>query len=444
MLPVFAIIGRPNVGKSTLYNFLTKTRDALVMNMPGVTRDRQYGDGRVGDRDYIVVDTGGLAEPDDPSMAAMTDEQVLQAIKEADHLLLLVDAKDGLTPADTQIATQLRREHAGKVTVLVNKVDRADAALACSEFFSLGLGEPVAISATQGRGIEAMIQTVLNAFPVHVAETDETEAGVKVAIVGRPNVGKSTMINRILGEDRVVVFDRPGTTRDSIEVPFERDGVRYTLIDTAGVRRRARIVDALEKFSMIKTMQAIEAAHVVVVVLNAHEGVSDQDCRLINIVAERGKALIIAMNKWDGLEEYDRERFRVEFDKRVNFVDYARRYFTSALHGTGIGKLYRAIDEAFVSATKPISTAMATAALEAAQKAHQPPLVRGRRIKLRYAHVGGHHPLIIVIHGKQTTSLPGSYKKFLANFMRDRFELVGVPVILKFKNDDNPYLTSAH
>lgn len=440
MVPVFAIIGRPNVGKSTLYNYLTKTRDALVMDMPGVTRDRQYGDGRVGDRDYIVVDTGGLAEPDDPSMAAMTDDQVTQAIEEADHLLFLVDARDGLTSADSKIAQTLRRQYADKVTVLVNKVDRRDAGLAVSDFYEMGLGEPLAISATQGRGIQEMIQSLLDEFPEPEKVEDDKETGVKVAIVGRPNVGKSTLINRILGEDRVVVFDRPGTTRDSIEVPFERDGVRYTLIDTAGVRRKAKITDTLEKFSMIKTMQAIEAAHVVVVVLNAHEGVSDQDCRLINIVAERGKALVIAMNKWDGMDDYDRERFKVEFDKRVNFVDYARRYFMSALHGTGVGKLYRAIDEAFSSAAKEISTSMATKALEDAQKAHQPPLVKGRRVKLRFAHVGGHHPLIVVVHGKQTTALPGSYKKFLANFMRERFNLVGVPVIIKFKNDENPYV----
>lgn len=440
MVPVFAIIGRPNVGKSTLYNYLTKTRDALVMDMPGVTRDRQYGDGRVGDRDYIVVDTGGMSEPDDPSMAEMTDDQVLQAIEEADHLLFLVDARDGLTSADSKIAQTLRRQYADKITVLVNKVDRRDADLACSDFYEMGLGEPLAISATQGRGVEHMIQQRLDQFPEPEMVEDVKEVGIKVAIVGRPNVGKSTLINRILGEGRVVVFDRPGTTRDSIEIPFERDGVRYTLIDTAGVRRKAKITDTLEKFSMIKTMQAIEAAHVVVVVLNAHEGVNDQDCRLINIVAERGKALIISMNKWDGLEEYDRERFKVNFDKKVNFVDYARRYFMSALHGTGVGKLYHAIDEAFASSSKEISTSVATKALVDAQKAHQPPMVKGRRVKLRFAHVGGHHPLIVVVHGKQTTALPGSYKKFLANFMRERFELVAVPVIIKFKDDENPYI----
>lgn len=439
MLPVIVIIGRPNVGKSTLFNYLTKTRDALVVDMPGVTRDRQYGEGRVGDRDYIIVDTGGIAEPDDPEMSAMTDEQVDQAMQEADRLLFMVDAKDGLTAADQKITERLRRDYRDKVTLLVNKIDRDDAAMVCSEFYELGLGEPFGITATQGRGIQDMIQGVLNDLPKVERTKEDKDTGVKVAVVGRPNVGKSTLINRILGEERVVVLDRPGTTRDSIEVPFERDGVRYTLVDTAGVRRKAKVKDAVEKFSMIKTMQAIEAADVVIVVLNAHESVLDQDLRLISIAAEHGKALVIAMNKWDGMETYDREQFKVNFDKKVNFVDYARRYFISALHGTGVGKLYHAIDEAYESTTREISTAMITKALEDAQRAHQPPLVKGRRVKLRYAHIGSQNPLVIVIHGKQTAALPGSYQKFLSNFMRKRFNLVGVPVIIKLKSDENPY-----
>lgn len=439
MLPVFVIVGRPNVGKSTLYNYLTKSRDALVVDMPGVTRDRQYGEGRVGDRDYIIVDTGGIAEPDDPEMSAMTDVQVEQAIREADRLLFVVDAKDGLTAADQAIAARLRRDHQDKVTLLVNKVDRSEAAVACSEFYELGLGDPVAITATQGRGITDMIQTLLNEFPKIERSVEDKNAGIKVAVVGRPNVGKSTLINRILGEDRVVVLDRPGTTRDSIEIPFERAGQHYTLIDTAGVRRKAKVTDALEKFSMIKTLQAIEAAHVVVVVFNAQEGVLDQDLRMINIAAESGKALVLAMNKWDNMDEYDREQFKTNFEKKVNFVDYARRYFMSALHGTGVGKLYFAIDEAYESTTREISTAMITKVLEDAQRTHQPPLVKGRRVKLRYAHIGSHNPLVIVIHGKQTAALPGSYKKFLSNFIRERFKLVGVPVIIKLKSDENPY-----
>ncbi|PHQ80183.1 MAG: ribosome biogenesis GTPase Der [Coxiella sp. (in: Bacteria)] len=441
MLPVIAIIGRPNVGKSTLFNYLTKTRDALVIDMPGVTRDRQYGEGRVGDREYIVVDTGGIAEPDDPEMSAMTDEQVKQAIQEADRLLFMVDAKDGLTAADQAIANTLRREYRDKVVLLVNKVDRVDANIALGEFHELGLGDPIAITATQGRGVTTMIQEQLDVLPIVARDEDNSGKGIKVAVIGRPNVGKSTLINRILGEDRVVVFDRPGTTRDSIEVPFEREGVRYTLIDTAGVRRKAKVREVVEKFSMIKSMQAIEASHVVVVVMSAHDDVYDQDLRLISIAAERGKALIIAVNKWDGMSDYERERFKTNFEKKVNFVDYARRYFISALHGTGVGKLYFAIDEAYQSTMCKVSTSMVTKALEAAQKTHQAPLVKGRRVKLRYAHIGSHNPLVVVIHGKQTSALPGSYKRFLSNFMRESFKLVGVPVIIKFKKDENPFAT---
>jgi GTP-binding protein len=410
-----------------------------VVDMPGVTRDRQYGDGRIGDRDYIIVDTGGIAEPDDPEMTAMTDDQVEQALREADHLLFVVDAKDGLTAADQSIAGRLRREYVDKVTLLVNKVDRADAAVACGEFFELGLGEPAAITATQGRGIETMIQKLLDEFPEAEKSDDRKDKGIKVAIIGRPNVGKSTLINRILGEERVVVLDRPGTTRDSIEIPFEYESTLYTLIDTAGVRRKAKVTEVIEKFSMIKTMQAIEASDVVVVVFNAQEGVLDQDLRLISFAAEHGKALVLAMNKWDNMDDYDREQFKVNFEKKVNFVDYARRYFMSALHGTGVGKLYFAINEAYESTTRKISTAMATKALDDAQRTHQPPLVKGRRIKLRYAHIGSHNPLVIVVHGKQTSVLPGSYQKYLSNFMRKRFNLVGVPVIIKLKNDENPY-----
>lgn len=439
MLPVFAIIGRPNVGKSTLFNYLTKTRAALVIDIPGVTRDRQYGDGRVGDRRYIVVDTGGIAELDNPEMAAMTDEQVDQAMEEADRLLFVVDAKDGLTSIDQMIAEKLRRQYRDKVILLVNKADRTEATLVCSDFFQLGLGAPHPISATQGRGIEAMIQSQLDLFPKETDQVLSAEKGIRVAIVGRPNVGKSTLVNRMLGEDRVIVCDHPGTTRDSIEIPLEHDSKRYTLIDTAGVARRSRVKDIIEKFSMIKTMQAIDAAHVVVMVLNAQDGIVDQDLRLLNIIAERGKALVIAINKWDGMDDYVKESFKTVFETKVNFVDYARRYFVSALHGTGVGKLYFAINEAYESTTREISTAMLTKALEAAQRTHQPPLVGGRRIKLRYAHIGSHDPLVVVVHGKQTTSLPGSYQKFLSNFMRENFNLNGIPVVIKLKSDDNPY-----
>lgn len=437
MLPVIAIVGRPNVGKSTLFNLLTQSRDALVVDVPGVTRDRQYGEGKLGGRPYFVVDTGGIEEPEDPDMAKLTDEQVLAAIDEADVVFFMVDAKAGLVTSDEIIAERLRR-YQKKVVVLVNKADRDSAAVVCGDFYRLGFGDPIAVSAKQGRGVEALVSKTLSAFP-EVDTVPKFEEGIRIAVVGRPNVGKSTLINRMLGENRLVVFDRPGTTRDSIEVAHERREKKYILIDTAGVRRQRKVTDTVEKFSMIKTMQAMKNAQVVIVVVNAQEGLGEQDMRLIGIVAELGKALVIAFNKWDGMEDYDREQFKETVDRKLLFVDYARRYTISALHGTGVGKLYHALHEAYESTNKDIATPLLTKALEKAVETHQPPLVKGRRIKLRYAHVGGHDPLVIVVHGKQTTSLPGSYKTYLSNYFRKTFNLLGIPVLVKFKNDENPY-----
>lgn len=436
MLPVIAIVGRPNVGKSTLFNLLTQSRDALVVDVPGVTRDRQYGEGKLGGRPYFVVDTGGIAEPDDPEMAKVTDDQVWAAIDEADVLFFMVDAKAGLVPSDEVIAERLRR-YQKKIVLLVNKADRDSGALVCSEFHALGFGEPLAVSAKQGRGVAELIQATLSGFP-EVAPPPKEE-GIRIAVVGRPNVGKSTLINRMLGEDRLVVFDRPGTTRDTIEVSHERREQKYILIDTAGIRRSRKITDTVERFSILKSMQAMKAAHVVIVVINAQEGLGEQDMRLLGMVAALGKALVIAFNKWDGMDEYARDRFKEAVERKLQFVDYSRRYTISALHGTGVGKLYHAIHEAYESAVKEISTSQLTTALEKAIGSHQPPLVKGRRIKLRYAHIGGHDPLMIVIHGKQTTSLPGSYKTYLSNFFRKSFDLKGIPVLVKFKNDENPY-----
>ena len=437
MLPVITIVGRPNVGKSTLFNLLTQSRDALVVDVPGVTRDRQYGEGKLGGRPYFVVDTGGIEESDDPEMAKLTDEQVLMAVEEADVIFFMVDAKAGLVPSDEIIAERLRR-YQKKVVVLVNKVDRDSAAVVCSEFHGLGFAEPVAIAAKQGRGVEALIQETLSSFP-DIEVTPQMEEGIRIAVVGRPNVGKSTLINRMIGEDRLVVFDRPGTTRDTIKVSHEHRDKKYVLMDTAGVRRRRKITDTVEKFSMIKTMQAMKVAQVVVVVVNAQEGLSEQDRRLLGIVNELGKALVIAFNKWDGMDEYDREQFKEAVERKLLFVDYARRYTISALHGTGVGKLYHAIDEAYESIMKEIATPLLTKALEKAVETHQPPLVKGRRVKLRYAHIGGHDPLVIVVHGKQTMSLPGSYKSYLSNYFRKAFDLRSIPVLIKFKNDENPY-----
>ena len=438
MLPVIAIVGRPNVGKSTLFNYLTKTRDALVADWPGVTRDRKYGLGVVGSSQYWLIDTGGLAEPDDPAMSTLTDQQVRMAIDEADRILFVVDGKDGLTAPDRVIAEELRQRYAEKVILVVNKSDRNESYQVVSDFYQLGLGEPFPTAASMGRGMKPMIDKVLADLP-KVDISQQQYPGIRIAVVGRPNVGKSTLINRILGEDRVVVCDRPGTTRDSVAIPFERRGQDYTLIDTAGVRRRARVDNAIEKFSVIKTLQSMELAQVVIMVFDAHEDVTDQDLNLLGKVLELGKAVILAFNKWDDMDEYSREQFKKSIDRKLEFVNFARRYFISALHGTGVGKLYQAIDEAHEAVNTQVSTPDLTRALERAIKEHQPPLVRGRRVKLRYAHMGGHDPLVFVIHGKQVSRLPGSYKRYLVNFFRKRFNINAIPIHLNFVNDDNPY-----
>ena len=438
MLPVITIVGRPNVGKSTLFNFLTKTRDALVVDVPGVTRDRQYGEGVVGDRPYLIVDTGGIEEPDDSSMAQLTDEQVSLAIEEADVIFFMVDAKVGLVSSDELIAERLRRFQK-KVFLLVNKADRDQAEIVCSEFHRFGFSKPTAISSKQGRGIEAVVLEALADFPEAEMPSPEIEDSICIAVVGRPNVGKSTLINRMIGEERLIVFDRPGTTRDSIYVPFEHRDQRYTLIDTAGVRRPRKVTDTVEKFSMLKTFQSMKEAHVVIVVVDAQDSLGEQDMRLLGMVVTLGKALVIAFNKWDGMDDYDRDQFKNAVERRLQFVDYARRYQISALHGTGVGKLYRAINEAYTSTMKKISTSQLTRALMKAAEVHQPPLVKGRRVKLRYAHIGSQDPLIIVIHGKQTASLPGSYQRYLSNYFRKTFNLLGIPVLVKLKSDENPY-----
>ncbi len=438
MLPVIVIVGRPNVGKSTLFNWLTKSRDALVADVPGVTRDRQYGRGVIGDHPYFVVDTGGIEEPDDPNMAAMTLQQVELAIQDADVIFFMVDAKVGATPPDQAIADRLR-PYSDKVFVLPNKTDHRDPNVVCSEFYSLGLGDPVAIAAKRGQGVKTLMADVLSSLEL-TEETEDTAEGTKIAIVGRPNVGKSTLINRILGEERVVVFDKPGTTRDSIYIPYERRGQKYTLIDTAGVRRRAKVSDFVEKISLIKTLQAMESAHVVVLVLNAREGISSQDLRLLGIAINLGKGLVLAINKWDDMDETDRDHIKTEIDRLMPYADFARRYFISALHGTGVGMLYRAIDETYDSACKEIGTGQLTRVLEKAVADHQPPLVRGRRVKPRFAHLGGHHPMIVLVHGKQMNELPSSYKRYLVNYFRNAFKLRGIPLIIRFKNDANPYV----
>ncbi|MDF1761753.1 MAG: ribosome biogenesis GTPase Der [Coxiellaceae bacterium] len=438
MLPVIAIVGRPNVGKSTLFNVLTKTRDALVADMPGVTRDRQYGKGEFDERAFVVIDTGGIGEHHDREMDDLTDQQVELALQEADHILFMVDAKAGLMPADEEIAKRLR-PLTDKVTLVVNKSDRVEAEIAGSEFYRLGIGEPEIIASAHRRGIGDMMEAVMAQLPEEEAESDDDKNRIHVAVIGRPNVGKSTLINRILGEERVVVCDRPGTTRDSVSIPFDRQDQRYMLIDTAGVRRRTKVTEKVEKFSVIKTIQAIERAHVVVVMVDAREGIGEQDMRLMGWVLEAGKGIILTLNKWDGMDEYDKGRIKEAIDRKLPFLDFARRYFISALHGSGVGKLFHAIDEAYESGSKEITTAQLTKVLEDATKNHQPPMINGRRIKMRYAHIGSHHPLVIVIHGKQLTDLPGSYERYLSTYFRKTFDLVGVPVRIRLRSDKNPY-----
>ena len=437
MPPVIALIGRPNVGKSTLFNRLTKTRDALVADFPGLTRDRLFGQGKVGDKPYIIVDTGGVTGTEEGIEEVMAG-QTKQAIAEADAIIFMVDGRAGLTTVDREIARYLRKANK-KTFVAVNKAEGLDENVVLSDFYSLGLGQPEAIAAAHGSGVQELMQIVLNDLPEEQTETT-TEPGIKIALVGRPNVGKSTLTNRLLGEERVVVFDQPGTTRDSIYIPYTRHDKAYVLIDTAGVRRRGAVRETIEKFSVIKTLQAIESAQVVVLVIDARESITEQDLHLLGFILQAGKGLVIAINKWDGLSDEQKENVRTDISRRLVFADFVKVKFISALHGTGVGELYPLIEEAYESAYQKFSTSQLTRILEQAIASHQPPMVKGRRIKLRYAHAGGHNPPIIVIHGKQTQSLPGSYKRYLENFYRKALNLTGTPIKIEFRDSDNPYV----
>ncbi len=463
MLPVIALVGRPNVGKSTLFNRLTRTRDALVADFPGLTRDRKYGQADYDGYEFIVVDTGGI-DGSEQGIETEMAEQSLLAIEEADIVLFLVDARAGMTAADQAIANHLRKQQK-KCFVVANKVDGIDADSYCAEFYQLSLGDVHHIAAAHGRGITQLLETTLQPVIAELAgeveeleESDdelvdlysEDEEGednqqafadkpVKLAIIGRPNVGKSTLTNRILGEERVIVYDMPGTTRDSIYIPMTRNDKEYILIDTAGVRKRKKVSDVVEKFSVIKTLKAIEDANVVLLVVDAREGISDQDLSLLGFALNAGRSLVVAVNKWDGLDDYVKERIKSELDRRLGFIDFARLHFISALHGTGVGHLFESVDEAYESATKRISTAMLRRIMDMAQADHQPPLVRGRRVKLKYAHAGGYNPPRIVIHGNQVHDLPDSYKRYLMNYYRKALGIMGTPIKIEFREGDNPY-----
>lgn len=435
--PVVALIGRPNVGKSTIFNQMTKTRQALVADMSGLTRDRQYGDASYLEKSFIVVDTGGIGEADD-GLGNIDDymaDQSYLAIHEADIIVFVVDARSGMIGSDEEIANHIRT--LGKPIYLVaNKIDGVHEA-APNEFFALGLGEPYPMAASHGRGLSNLLDDLTEEMPVQ--EEDNSPEGLKLAVIGRPNVGKSTLVNRLLGEDRVVVFDMPGTTRDSIYIPYERDGKNYVLIDTAGVRRRGRIGEKVEKFSVIKTLQAIKDSNVTIMVIDAQEGIVDQDLNMLGYALDAGRAIVIAINKWDGLSQDQRDYVKLEMDRRFNFIPYVKTHLISALHGTGVGNLYPSIHKAYKSAMFHTSTNRLTQILEDAVTAHQPPMIGGRRIKLRYAHLGGHNPPVIVVHGNQTQSLPKSYHRYLENQFRQVFKLEGTPLRLEFKQNENPY-----
>ena len=440
MLPVIAIVGRPNVGKSTLFNRLTRKRNALVANFAGLTRDRQYGEAEWFERRMICVDTGGLTGIEEEGIDRVMAEQSLIAIDEADLVLFMVDCKAGLTVADEYIAQQLRMTNK-PILLVTNKIDGNDHNIAVTPFYELGLANLYPVTASQGRGVRQLMEQVVSSLPeVEVGTIGQEEAsGIKMAVVGRPNVGKSTLVNRMLGEDRVVVYDQPGTTRDSICIPYKRGEKSYTLIDTAGIRRRKNIKQTVEKFSIVKTLQAIGSANVVILLIDAREGIVDQDLHLMGHVTDAGRALVIAINKWDGLEQTTKQRVKDELERRLRFIDFADVHFISALHGTGVGHLYSSVDQAYQSATGRFSSNHLTNILQMAVAEHQPPMVRGHRIKLRYAHSGGHNPPIIVIHGNQTDEVPGHYVRYLEKTFRRTLRLRGTPVQLKFKSTNNPY-----
>ena len=438
MKPTIVIVGRPNVGKSTLFNRLTRSREAIVADAPGITRDRHYGEGRVGDKPYLVVDTGGFEPVAREGIFHEMARQTRQAVDEADGVLFVVDARTGLTAQDEIIAEELRKT-GRKIWLIVNKSEGMAQAMATAEFHSLGAGEPLAVSAAHGEHIGDLMEIVLAGLPDIGQPSSDEVKHPKIAIVGRPNVGKSTLINALLGEERVIVFDEPGTTRDAIYVEFERDHRHYTLIDTAGLRKRGRVVEAADKFSVVKTMQAIADANVAILVLDAQQEISEQDAHIAGFILEAGRALVIAVNKWEGLPEHDRDMLKRVLARKLNFLNFARLHFISALQGQGIGSLLTSVDAAYRAAMARLPTPKLTRALQAALVQQQPPRAGYIRPKLRYAHQGGANPPRIIIHGNALERLPDSYRRYLERFFRDAFQLEGTPLKVEFKTGRNPY-----
>ena len=442
MIPTLALVGRPNVGKSTLFNRLTRSRDALVADLPGLTRDRHYGRGRAGDRPFIVVDTGGLEARASEGIFHEMARQTMQAVAEADAVLFLVDGRSGVTAEDREIAARLRKT-GRPLWLVVNKSEGRSREEVAAEFHELGLGDPLPISAAHGDNVSALVELVLAGFPVEQAGGGEAGGrGTRIAVVGRPNVGKSTLVNAVLGEERMIAFDQPGTTRDSIYVDFERGGRPYTLIDTAGLRRRGRVVETVEKFSVVKTLQAIEDANVVVLVLDALQEISDQDAHIAGFIVEAGKALVVAVNKWDAADSERRESVRREIDRKLGFLAFARFHFIAAQAGRGVNELLRSVDAAFAAAMAKLPTPRLTRTLIQAVARQAPPRNGLFRPKLRYAHQGGQNPPTIIIHGNQLDHLPDSYRRYLERVFADTFELRGTPVRLQFRTSHNPYARS--
>ncbi|MCK6408994.1 ribosome biogenesis GTPase Der [Thauera sp.] len=438
MKPTIVLVGRPNVGKSTLFNRLTRTRDALVADQPGLTRDRHYGIGRVGERDYLVVDTAGFDPVAKDGIMHEMARQAEQAIAEADVLLFLVDGRAGRTPHDENIAARLRRA-CRPVHVIVNKAEGLDRAIVAADFHALGLGDPLPVSAAHGDGVKQLIDLVLAPFPADDNKESSDDEGPKVAIVGRPNVGKSTLVNTLLGEERVIAFDLPGTTRDAIAIPFERGGRRYTLIDTAGLRRRGKVFEAIEKFSVIKTLQAVQECNVVVLVLDAAQDISDQDAHIAGFALEAGRALVVAINKWDAVDDYHRERLKLDIARKLAFLSFARFHQISALKAEGIAGLLKSVDAAYAAATANLSTPRLTRALQQAVARQAPPRHGLARPKMRYAHQGGMNPPVIVIHGNALDDIPQSYVRYLERCFMEAFNLKGTPLRIQFRTTHNPF-----
>ena len=441
MKPVLALVGRPNVGKSTLFNRLTRSRDAIVHDLPGVTRDRHYGEGRAGDRRFIAIDTGGFEPRAHEGLPVEMARQAEAAIAEADAVVFVVDGRAGLTAGDRDIAERLRR-HA-HVWLVVNKTEGMQADTATAEFHELGIGAPAAISAAHGEGVRELVEAALAPFPEDAAPDEAAERHARVAIVGRPNVGKSTLINALVGEERVITFDQPGTTRDPIEVPFERAGRRYTLIDTAGVRRRGKTGTPPEFFSIVKALQAIEAANVAILLIDAAEGITEQDAHVAGYILERGRAVVLAVNKWDAADKEARTRVKSELAWKLGFLGFAESHFISAREGKGLGPLMRSVDVAHAAAMARIPTPKLTRAMIAAVERQSPPKTGPIRPKLRYAHQGGVNPPRIIIHGNSLDRVPETYKRYLQGYFRDTFELVGTPLAIEFRTGRNPYAKKA-